>query len=350
MNEMMVSLAPAPHAIAPVTPVAKSATRNTALDFTKGFLVYLMVFYHWFNYFVGPSGVYKYIRFLTPSFIFITGFIVSSIYFVKYDIHDFRLPARLATRGLKIIAVFVVLNAVVSVVLPIDGMLHPPMLQLLVTHLIGTATPGVKEAAFPVLVPIGELLLLSAVLACAYRLSRYVVHVCCALAFAAVILLRVSGTENPNAELIAIGLLGMVLGMVPLPRLMSVVKRPVILAVAYILFDIAVSRWGEIYALQVLGVCLSIAVIYLVGASRGVASWLGRIVVLIGKYSLVGYISQIAILQVLRRMMTINTLGTYRFAVSFVLAFVLTTSSIMLLGAARRRSGAIDRSYKFVFA
>ncbi|HEY1462593.1 MAG TPA: hypothetical protein VGF44_04170, partial [Terriglobales bacterium] len=55
---------------------AKTAVRNPALDFTKGFLVLLMVVYHWFNYFVGPqAGVYKYIRFLTPSFIFITGFI-----------------------------------------------------------------------------------------------------------------------------------------------------------------------------------------------------------------------------------------------------------------------------------
>jgi len=349
VNEV-VDLAPAIHAIAPAPPVAESATRNSALDFTKGFLVYLMVLYHWFNYFVGPSGIYKYIRFLTPSFIFITGFIVSSIYFVKYDIHDLRLPVRLATRGLKIIAVFVMLNAIVSAVLPIDGMLHPPMPQLLVTHLIGTATPGVKEAAFPVLVPIGELLLLSAVLVFAYRLSRYVVHVCCALAFAAVILLRVSGIENPNAELIAIGLLGMVLGMVPLSQLMSVVNRPVILAIAYVLFDIAVSHWGEIYLLQVLGVCLSIAVIYLVGASRWAASWLGRIVVLLGKYSLVGYISQIAILQVLRRTMTTNTLGTYRFAISFVLAFVLTTWFVKLLSVARRRSEAIDRSYKFVFA
>jgi len=349
VNEV-VNLVPMIHAIVPMPPVAEGAARNSALDFTKGFLVLLMVVYHWFNYFIGQSGVYKYLRFLTPSFIFIAGFIVSNIYFVKYDINNLRLPARLATRGLKIIAVFVALNAMVSAVLPTYGTLHLPIRQMLVTYLMGAALPGVKEAAFPVLVPIGELLLLSAVLVFAYRLSRYVVHVFCALAFAAVILLRVSAIENPNADLIAIGLLGMVLGMVPLPRLMSVVNRPVILTISYVLFDIAVSYWGEIYVLQVLGVCLSIAVIYLIGTSRWAASWLGRIAVLLGKYSLVGYISQIAILQVLRRTVTTNTLGTYRFAISFVLAFVLTTWSVMLLSAARRRSGAIDRSYKFIFA
>src|SRR5438105_12362691 len=99
--------------IVPKPPVAEAAARNSALDFTKGFLVLLMIVYHWFNYFVGPrANVYKYLRFLTPSFIFIAGFIVANIYFTKYDIRDLRLPARLAIRGLKIIAVFIALNAI----------------------------------------------------------------------------------------------------------------------------------------------------------------------------------------------------------------------------------------------
>ena len=330
--------------------VTKVAVRNSALDFTKGFLVYLMVVYHWFNYFVGPqAGIYKYIRFLTPSFIFITGFIVANFYFVNYDIRDLRLPVRLAIRGLKIIAIFVVLNAMISALLRAQGTVHPSMPQMFVSHFIGTTVPGVKDAAFPVLVPIGQLLLLSAAVVFVYRRSRYVVHTLCVIAFTAVILLRLSGIQNPNAELIAIGLLGMVLGMFPLPRLIGIVNRPVVLAVAYVLFDLAVWHWGEPYVLQVLGVCLNVAIIYLVGASGWAANWTGRVVVLVGKYSLFGYISQIAILQILRRVIGTSTFGMYRFAVSFILGFVLTTSFVMLLDAARRRSAPIDRCYKLVF-
>lgn len=339
---------PTMQSTAALPPAAKGATRNTALDFTKGFLVFLMVFYHWFNYFIGPSEVYNYIRFLTPSFIFITGFIVANVYFVKYDIRDLRLPARLATRGLKIIAVFVALNALIGGLLANYATGHIPL--VLVSHLLGTAEPGVKDAAFPVLVPIGELLLVCAALVFAYRLSRYVVHVFCLLAFSIVVLLRVAAIDNPNAELIAIGSLGIVLGMVPVAHLVRIIDRPAILTIAYVLFDIAVYRWKAHYALQVIGVCLNLAIIYLVGASRWAGTWLGRIVILLGKYSLFGYISQIAILQVLRRVMSAGTSELHLLAVSFGAAFILTTWSVMLLDAARTHSSLIDRSYKLVFA
>ena len=51
----------------------QESSATPALDFTKGALVLIMVLYHWLNYFYGPRGdVYRYLRFLTPSFIFIT--------------------------------------------------------------------------------------------------------------------------------------------------------------------------------------------------------------------------------------------------------------------------------------
>jgi peptidoglycan/LPS O-acetylase OafA/YrhL len=334
--------------ILPKPPAPKAAARNAALDFTKGFLVLLMVVYHWFNYFVGPqANIYKYLRFLTPSFIFISGFIVAHIYFTKYDLRDIRLPVRLATRGLKLIALFLVLNALLGALLPVFGS-NWELSQMLAKRFTGTA-PGIKDAAFPVLVAIGELLLLSAALVFAYRFSRYVVHVMCAFALAVVVYLRMKAIVNTNADLIAISLLGMVLGTVPLTRLISVINRPVILTLAFVFFNIAVHNWGERYPLQVIGVCLNIAIIYLIGASRLSDNWLGNVIVLLGKYSLFGYIAQIAILQILRRTVMIESLA-YRFAVSFTMAILLTTWSVQLLDALRKRSSVIDGSYKVVFA
>src|SRR5437879_8499891 len=92
--------------------------RIQALDFTKGALVLIMVLYHWLNYFVSPQGdFYKYLRFLTPSFICISGFLISNIYFAKYGIAAPHLPMRLIQRGLKILAVFLTLNIVRTYVL-----------------------------------------------------------------------------------------------------------------------------------------------------------------------------------------------------------------------------------------
>src|SRR5579863_4200491 len=89
-------------------------TRIDALDFTKGALVLFMVLYHWLNYFFGPHGqYYDYLKFLTPSFIFITGFMISQIQLRRYENSGRSLPKRLFVRGLKLLALFLVLNAIV---------------------------------------------------------------------------------------------------------------------------------------------------------------------------------------------------------------------------------------------
>lgn len=81
--------------------------RDAAIDFTKGALVLFMVLYHWLNYFLGPHGqYYNYLRFLTPSFIFITGFMISQIHLRRYANSGRSLPKRLFIRGLKLLSAF----------------------------------------------------------------------------------------------------------------------------------------------------------------------------------------------------------------------------------------------------
>src|SRR5271167_4696572 len=105
----------------PATTIApKTTQRISALDFTKGALVLIMVLYHWINYFIGADwAYYQYLRFLTPSFIFITGFMVSNVYLAKYDPADPRLWRRLFTRGLKLLVIFLVLNAARIFIVPV---------------------------------------------------------------------------------------------------------------------------------------------------------------------------------------------------------------------------------------
>src|SRR5882762_4894676 len=89
--------------------------RVPAIDFTKGALVLVMVLYHWLNYFIATEGdFYRYLRFVTPSFIFITGFLISNVYLSKYEISDWQLPKRLIQRGLKLLGVFIFLNMAIS--------------------------------------------------------------------------------------------------------------------------------------------------------------------------------------------------------------------------------------------
>src|SRR5260370_41218860 len=130
-----------------------------------------MVLYHWLEYFVSATGdFYRYIRFVTPSFIFITGFVISNIYLSKYEITDSRLPKRLLQRGLKILGIFVVLNVVISLLFSQSYAGRILFTSFSVSNLFAIYVTGNtviegsgKAAAFYVLVPISYLLLLSAV-------------------------------------------------------------------------------------------------------------------------------------------------------------------------------------------
>ena len=77
---------------------------------TKGVLVVFMVVYHSLNYTTQYFLAFRYMAFLPPSFILIVGFLLSSVYSVRYQSNDWRLHKRLLQRGLKLVLLFTLLN------------------------------------------------------------------------------------------------------------------------------------------------------------------------------------------------------------------------------------------------
>ena len=334
----------------------RKAYRNQALDFTKGALVLIMVLYHWINYFLGSSDN-RYLRFLTPSFIFISGFIISNVYISKYGISDLQLPKRLMQRGLKILTVFVLLNVVRDFLLSVRSHEQASSAQswsrgFVDIYLIGNAANGgqIKAVAFFILIPISYLLMLSALITVVSRFYRYAFHAVCLFFLLCVVISNSEGFEIPNLELLAIGLLGVITGYLPIEKVDAVVRHPYVLAVAYLVYLGAISFWNVVYPLQIIGVYLSLMILYLLGQQSGEPGNVREIIVVLGKYSLLGYIAQIAILQSLR--LGLNPIGseTVVLGLSFVLAFALTIISIEVVDRTRAKSTTVDRFYKAVFA
>jgi peptidoglycan/LPS O-acetylase OafA/YrhL len=337
--------------------ISPKAQRIPALDFTKGALVLTMVFYHWINYFIGPQWpYYLYLRFLTPSFIFITGFMVSHIYLSKYGAADPRLSKRLFTRGLKLLAIFVVLNVARTFVVPIlgAGVLMGNLLDLrnLFTVFVSGNLPvvGGKLASFIILAPIAYLLMFSGVLMFPYRFYRYTFHAVCAFLLLSILTMDFIGVQSQYLELTTIGMLGVLVGFIPIAAMNKFVRHPYLLALAYLCYTIAISIWNVPYPLQIVGVPLSVMVIYLVGVSGSESRTIRREVILLGKYSLFGYISQIAILQILKASLPHVNVGFAVLSISFIAAFALTIISVELVDLARTRAASVDRLYKAVFA
>jgi len=316
-----------------------------------------MVLYHWLNYFVASQGgFYRYLRFLTPSFIFITGFLISSVYFSKYKIQGWRISWRLMTRGLKILGLFVLLNVLISLLLKnsYDGTVGSHLFSrenLFAIFVSGNTTvAGGKAAAFYVLVPISYLLLLAAGVLVVTGFYQYAFHAAAALSLCAVAALGWMGVESTNLELVAIGLLGAIAGYIPLAQISRVVKHLVWVFVAYLFYLGAITFWDVIYPLQIVGVGLTLMLLYILGSISPEPGWLQRHTILLGKYSLFGYIVQVAILQLLHRGLRPLQVQREVTAVSFILAFALTMASVEAVNWVRSHSPQVNWLYKVVFS
>jgi peptidoglycan/LPS O-acetylase OafA/YrhL len=349
----LVEAGPGPTAQAKLS----KTNRIPALDFTKGALVLIMVLYHWANYFLDLSWTfYRYLHFLTPSFIFITGFMVSHVYLSKYAANDPRLPKRLVTRGLKLMAIFLFLNVARTLIIPVLGTgtlgRNPVDSANLFTIFVSGNLPatGAKLVAFSILVPISYMLMLSGVLMLPYRFYRYTFELACGLLLLAIFLMSLTGAQSTNLEFITIGMLGVLAGFLPIAVINNFMRRPYTLAFAYVAYAIAITIWNVPFPLLILGVSLNLMVIYLAASRSSESDPISGEIILLGKYSLFGYLSQIAILQILSAASHHFDRGVTVLGISFVAAFVLTIVSVEVLDRARERAAMVDRLYKAVFA
>ncbi len=340
-----------------VKPKPRDLSRDTAIDFTKGALVLFMVLYHWLNYFVGPHGqYYDYLRFLTPSFIFITGFMISQIQLRRYENSGRSLSKRLFVRGFKLLIVFLVLNALVYAALPREHVSYSLWGKSLgnlswAAFVVGTSrtADGQKSVIFNILVPIAYLLIVSAGVVLAKRV-RYAFYCTLSVLIAAVISIRFWNLENSYLDLLTVGVLGVVVGFAGRERISSLVSHPYILTALYCLFLAAVTIWGVPLPLEIASVILTTALLYTAGSRLATAGPARRRTILLGKYSLLGYIAQIAILQGLRRISWLSQHGVGAALAALLLGVLLTVAIVEAVDAARQRSKIANDLYRFVFA
>jgi hypothetical protein len=141
----------------------------------------------------------------------------------------------------------------------------------------------------------------------------------------------------------------MLIGTMSLQRILNLAK-PAAIVGGYGLYLMAIAVWNVLFPLQIAGVCLSLLLLYLVGVWAGPRGWLARTLIQLGRYSLLSYIGQVVILQLLRRVLRPVGLEGVGLLVPFFLTLALTVASVVLLDWLRPRAGFVDRVYRTVFA
>lgn len=334
--------------ISPATAKSQPASRIGALDWTKGALVLCMVAYHAINYSAFRPMAFKALGFLPPSFILITGFLVGQVYAARYRLDTWKPYVRLLIRGFKLLLIFLVLNVFHCIVLKrsiLDGLWE-------FADRAGTifVTGNGREGIFEVLLPIAYFLLLAPALL--WLRSRYsaVIGLGAAGIFILCVLLERGGMSYKNLSFVSAGLLGMACGLVPIRSIDGLVKHWVVVLGLYAAYRVCSYHYGEIYAVQMFGAFASLALLYGCALRLDCESWLGRSVVLLGRYSLFGYLVQILLIQIIVAIAggkPAHWTGVFALAVvATVLLFVLVQG----LERFRNRSRLGDQMYRALFA
>ena len=327
------------------------ASRNQALDFAKGILVLFMILYHWINYFVSIGGpVFRYLRFVPPSFIFVAGFLIANVYPAKYELGEIMVYKRLMVRGLKLLTLFTLLNVIANLLFVKSYGRVMPGLDGFLRDAATIYISGNAKAAFGVLVPISYLLLLSAGIFAAGRICKCSVHLACAASLLFMGFLEWKGFASSNVMLVGIGLLGVVVGLHPIEKINVWVDCPYVLVGLNVAYIVAISIWEVNSLLQIIGVCLSVTSIYLVGMKSVAWGGVRNLVILLGRYSLFGYIAQIGLLQLLHRGIPYLNWDSWSLLIlSFISAFLMTITAVGIMQWSREKSNTVDRLYRVTF-
>lgn len=280
---------------------------------------------------------------------------ISRIHLSRYENGGWRLAKRLAVRGLKLLALVFFLNALMSFAparfeVRLDALaafLHNMFWAFIVANPTGSAEQ--KSVAFSMLVPIAYLLILSAGLVLFTKRERYAFCYTLLALIAAVMLSYAYGMVSSYLDLLMIGVLGVVIGFAKTKQMAFVLNHPYALIVLYCCYLAVITIWKVTLPLQVASVILTTALLYIAG-NRSAPGPAWRCTVLLGKYSLLGYISQIAILQGLIRISWLSQHGVGVLLASLLLSVMLTVMVVEAADFARRNSTLADGLYRLVFA
>lgn len=336
--------------------VNENAPRDLTFDFVKGGLVVMMVAYHAMSI-ASTAGVeqFRYIRFVSGSFIFVSGYIIARFTRSAFSRTPGPTTRRLITRGVKMLLIFSALNFLIQA----SGIGNAEKTQVGVAGFFVRAkeiylTGDGSIASFVILLPIAYLLLIAPVLL--LLLARGGRIWGGLILLVAVLLASTPLTYEGSAvaEFMLVGVIGMCAGQL-VPSVRFIAARGFVRHVlAWGSLTICVwitGHLGSTVAAYTVGVALVLAALFEVGEAVDSRGFLARFITLLGRYSLLGYIGQIVVIQMLFRVFGHGQ----RWPVGTELAWLgLATIGILLTTVAvlerlRQRSATIDRAYRLVF-
>ncbi len=323
--------------------------RDLRLDFVKGVLVIVMVFYHTMNYFiVGYDIVYTIIGFVSGSFLFISGFLIGYSYKPKFFLDKYGVVKRLIIRGFKILLLFTILNLLIHLLVKKNYNNTKFGIDIFINNLYSIYVVGSgKVSSFEILVPIAYVLIISPL----FLFLKQIKHFLLILITIIVIIQAFYPIVTDSLSFVLIGLSGECIGLFTSEDVLKKLIRYKYINLGFLS--------AVIFIIIFLKINLIIYVIYIISMLKFFYDFPVKIksdvpspvITLLGKYSLFCYISQIIFLQILNRII-INKkfdLG-YEFIIIFFITNIFLYFLCKKIEFLRNQLPFMNKLYKLAFA
>jgi len=328
---------------------------DSTFDLIKGGLVLWMIVRHTVIIASTAEASYfvRYINFLSGSFIFVMGYMVGRFAQRKFEADPAASSWRLVFRGVKILLIYLALNFLIQA----SGFGNAGKQQLGIGALVLQSgdflTGNPQLVSFLILLPIGYVLLLSPLLLKIASGGRRWAAVAVLLACLAAGVLPVVPQDSLVVKFMLAGIAAVPLGQLTAP------VQPALAAPGRWLLTgavLAAGIWiagpmGIDITAYIIGVGLVLLALYWAASAMDPASTAAGWLALLGRYSLVGYIMQIVLIQLLLR-----ALGGERLPMGAELAsigiatLIAVATTCRVLEWLRSRSPGVDGAYRSVFS
>jgi hypothetical protein len=143
--------------------------------------------------------------------------------------------------------------------------------------------------------------------------------------------------------------MGAAFGLLPLGRVAAFAKNWYLVVPLYCLYRTGSYFIGDPYAMQLTGVVTALLVLYGLALTLPLKTQIYRQIVLLGRYSLLGYILQLGIIQV-----TVRVFGPFETPLAVVILAVVTLAATwavtLLIHWLRPKARFVDLTYRAAFA
>jgi hypothetical protein len=158
------------------------------------------------------------------------------------------------------------------------------------------------------------------------------------------------GSDIYTVKLISVGIIGMAIGLLPLPLINAFARPWINFFSLFALYGICAFFFGDHYYTQIFSTIIALLIFYSAGDRINLKNLFHKQIILLGQYSLLSYIIQIAYLKIIFAMLTKWRIDKPNIIITVLSITIITYITILLLDYTRPKYKYIDVLYKTVFA